>query len=446
MTTTPERERELQAVLHQRAETVDVPGDFASVAISRRHRTVRNRAVLGAVAAVAAVAVVTPAIWSRQGPGPSPAPAITTPTSTSGTSTVPTEPPTTTAPTQSATGTSEPPLTSSQPPATQPATTPTKSSDAPPQASVELAFGPMNGSPEAAYAVGGTLHARGLERPLPVSSGIQYLALLANDGVLVHAPAPGRSRPTYVLDSTGATVLRLADVQDIKANADGSRFTTVDGAGTIRLRDVAGRVLATLQADTNALVKGFLGDTVYYTVIDGAGRARTRAWDSGAGSTRDITSGSFQDVSEAQGLAILWPDQDYDPAHTCYGMYDLAAARVKWWSCGTFAPTHFGAGGSIVVGPEVADGAGTTGFKTARASDGRIEGRVTLTGGAWSPSWIGHDAKGLTFTLLDRESPTRQVLAACSLPDFGCTIDSEPASVSATQRDTFAWPMALSDN
>jgi hypothetical protein len=311
----------------------------------------------------------------------------------------------------------------------------------------ELAFGPRNGSPEAAYAVGDVLYVRGLERRLPVASGIQYLAMLAHDGVLVHAPAQGRTRSTYVIDANDAIVLRLSDVQDIKASADGSRFTTVDATGTIRLRDSRGAVIATLQTgDNNASVRGFFGGRVYYTVMaDGAGRGKTRSWDPGSGITRDVTAGRFQAVHEGRGLAILYPDQDYDPGHTCYGMYDLAAGRVSWWSCGSFAPTHFGGGGFFVVGPEVADGGGTTGFKSARTEDGRIDGQVTLTGGAWSPSWTADDAKGLTFTVLDRESPTRQALAACSFPT-PCSIDSLPASVAAAQWDTLDWPIVLADN
>ncbi|MGW5237581.1 hypothetical protein ACWEOW_01470 [Monashia sp. NPDC004114] len=446
MTTTPEREYELQAFLRQRAEKVDVPGDFAPLAIATRRRTMRNRAVLGAVAAVAVVAVATPAVWSRQGPGPSPAPAITTPTSSSGTSTVPTETAPTTPPTRSATVTSGPPATSTSPPASQPAAAPTQDSNASPMNTQELGFGPQDGSPEAAYAVGDVLYFRGAERRLPVASGIQYLAMLAQDGVLVHAPAEGRTRPTYVIDSNDAIVLRLSDVQDIKASGDGSRFTTVDGTGRIRLRDARGAVLASLAVgDPNVTVRGFFGDAVYFVVVDGSGHSKTRAWDPASGSTRDVTSGSFVDISELKGLAILWPEQDYDPGHTCYGMFDLAAGRVNWWSCGSFAPTHFGAGGNIVVGPEVADGAGTTGFKSARTDDGRIEGRVTLTRGAWSPSWTADDAKGLTFTLLDREAPTRQALAACSFPT-ACSIDSLPASVTAAQRDSYDWPIVLADN
>jgi hypothetical protein len=296
--------------------------------------------------------------------------------------------------------------------------------------------------------VGGTFYDGGTERALPVSSGIQYLARLANGGLLVHAPANTRAQPTFVVDASGATVLRLGDVQDIRANADGSRFTTIDAAGTIRLRDPMGRVLATLRTgDTNASVRGFFADRVYYTVLaDGSGRGTTRSWDPASGDTRDVTAGRFQAVHEASGLAILVPDQAYDPDHTCYGMYDIAAGRVRWWSCGAFAPTAFGAGGTIVVGPEVADGPGTTRFRTASTRDGSVIGRVALTGGAWSPSWIGHDAKGLTFTLLNRESPTRQVLAACSLPNYGCSIDSAPATVTAAQRDSFMWPIVLAAN
>jgi hypothetical protein len=445
MSTTPEREHELQAFLHLRAEKVDVPGDFAPLAIARRRRTVRNRAVLGAVAAVAVVAVATPTVWSLQGPGPSPGPATTSLSSTSATSSVPTETPTTPA-TRPATRTSEPPATSTPPTGSRPVAAPTKNSDAAPLDTQDLAFGPRDGSPEAAYAVGNVLNVGGMERRLPVSSGIQYLARLANDGVLVHAPAAGRTRPTYVLDSNDATVLRLSDVQDIKASEDGTRFTTVDGTGTIRLRDSRGAVTASLAVgDPNVTVRGFYGAVVYYVVVDGSGHSRTRAWDTGSGSTRDVTPGSFQDVSEPKGLAILWPDQEYNPQHTCYGMYNLVADRVAWWSCGAFAPTHFGAGGYIVVGPEVADGAGTTSFKSVRTEDGTVEGRVTLTGGAWSPSWIGHDAKGLTFTLLNREVPTRQVVAACAFPT-PCSIDSLPATVSAAQRDAFDWPIVLADN
>jgi hypothetical protein len=444
MTTTDEREHDMQELLHRRADLVDVPGDFAPSAIARRRRDQRNRAVLGAVAAVAAVAVVVPAVWSRQGPGPSPAPATTTPTSVSSTST--------SVPTQSATppvtgSATQPPTTATSPPANQPpASIPTHDSDAAPATSRQLAFGAQDGSPEAAYAVAGVLYQGGQTLRLPVASGIRYLARLQGGGALVHAPVDGRPYSTYVVDPTGATLVRLKDVQDVRAKTDGSAFTTVDMLGTIHLYDSAGRQLSTFPThDINAIVDGWHGDIVYHTGIEGD-TLKTYAWDTGTGTDRLVTSGRFQAVHDDSGLAILWPNQEYRPDHTCYGLFDLEAGRVRWWSCGTFAPTHFGAGGYTVVGPEVADGPGTTTFKVASTDDGSIRYRVSLVGGAWSPAWLGADAKELVLTLLDRESPTRQVLAACSGDKGRCSIDSAPVKVSTTARDAMDWPIILSDN
>ncbi|HET8987080.1 MAG TPA: hypothetical protein VFN43_01095 [Humibacillus sp.] len=428
-------ERELRGMLQRRAGTVEVPGDFAPAAVTRRRRDVRTKAVIGAVAA-AVVAVAVPTLWSAQGPGPSPAPAL--PTSTLLTSPSPTGSP---EPTGSTPPSPTPSETASPTPSAGPA--PTHNSDARPTSTTELAFGALSGSPDVAYVVGGTVHDNGRTVKLPVSTGIRSVAHLAGDRFVVHAPAENRATSTWVVGSNGAVIKRLTDVQDVVVSADGSRWVTVDGKGVLRLLDPSGVLLDSLATDSpNTTASGFFGETVYFTRLDDAGRVSTRAWRTDTGATADVTAGRFQAVHEGTGLALLYPNQDYDPSHTCYGIYDLRSAGVRWWSCGSFAPSHFGAGGAVVVGPEVADGAGATTFKMADVQEGRVVAKVSLTGGAWSPAWIGHDAKALVLTLLNRESPTRQTLAACS-SSGSCSIDLDAVAVTTAQRDIMEWPIVL---
>ena len=73
-----DREHELQTLLRQEADRVEVPGDFAPVAIAGRRRQQRTRAVIGATVAVAAIAVAVPALWSGRGAAPVPAVPSTT--------------------------------------------------------------------------------------------------------------------------------------------------------------------------------------------------------------------------------------------------------------------------------------------------------------------------------------------------------------------------------
>ena len=277
---------------------------------------------------------------------------------------------------------------------------------------------------------------------LPVSTGIRSVARLDQDRFVVHAPADNRSTTTWVVDSDGTVVKRLTGVQGVIASADGSRLVTVDSAGVLRVLDSSGQVLAsraTGSPDTS--LNGVFGPTVYFSRMDSSGQVTTRSWRTDTGTLADVTDGRFQAVDEGSGLALLYPNQDYDPANTCYGIYDLRAATARWWSCGSFAPSHFGAGGSVVVGPEVADGAGSTTFRIAKVGDGRIAMKVSLADGAWSPSWVGHDAKALVLTLLDRESPARQTLASCSSIAGTCTIDLDAVPVTTAQRDNMEWPI-----
>jgi hypothetical protein len=434
-------ESELRAVLQRHADAVDVPGDFAPAAVARRRRDQRTRAVMGAVAAAAVVAVAVPALWSSQGAGPSPAPALTTSTSLG--SPTPTGSPSATTP--APTGTTEPGTPTAAPsPSVTDGPAPTVDSDARPASTTELAFGPLTGSPDVAYVVGGVLHDNGRTLKLPVSTAIRSVAHLTDGRFLVHAPADGRTTSTWVIGPNGEVVKRLTDVQDVLASADGSRWVTVDSKGVLRLLDPSGVLLDSLStASPNTSASGFYGKAVYFTALDAGGRVSTRSWQTDTGAVADVTAGRFQAVHEGTGVALLYPNQDYDPGNTCYGLYDLRSRAVRWWSCGSFAPSHFGAGGGVVVGPEVADGAGATTFKMAAVQDGQIVARVRLTGGAWSPGWMGHDAKALVLTVLNRESPTRQTLASCSNSAGTCWIDLDAVPVTSSQQDTMEWPIVL---
>ena len=426
MSPVDEREHDLQVLLRRRADAVEVPGDFAPLAIARRRHDQHRRVALAAAAAVAAVAVAVPLLWSRPVTGPAPLPATTTTSEPSPTTSATTPPPTSTLVT--------------------PTAVPTVDSDAKPLATGTFAIGAVSGAPPVAYAVGDLFHDGATTTRLPVSSGIQYLARLTGGRILVHAPAEGR-RPTTVVGLSPADTVTIDDVQSVVARADGSAFLTVDGAGTVSLRDASGTPTATLPTgDVNVTVDGWYADEVFYTLLNPDTTLRTRAWNPTTGRTRAVADGRFQAVDESRGLALLYPAQAYDPSNTCYAVLDLATGRTRFRSCGEFAPSHFAAGGTLVVGPTVADGPGAGAFKAASTEDGRVVLSVRAKGSAWSPAWRGADAGDpVVLAVLDAEAATEEAIVTCSV-EGSCTTRLAAAPVSAAQRDTFDWPIVLSDN
>lgn len=433
-------EDDLRITLQEDADRISAKGNFATAAIRLERRRAHRRVVAG-VAAAALVVVTTPLLWASQQTDVSLIPA--TPTST-------TPPPATTTTTAA---TSPPPTTAppSRPPANRATTAagiPTYSSDAGTGRKVSIGFDLAKGIPRAAYASRGVFHDGDRTVRLPVSTGIQYVARLEGGGVLVYAPAEGRAEPLIIVDAAGGVVARIADVQDVAVSKDGSRIATADGAGRLHLRDVRGEQLGSFDTrDRNVTVSGIFGGDVYYTATRETGAVVvTRVWRVATGASDGVTAGRVKDVVEGTSLALVWPNQDFDPENTCYSILDLRTGRTRYVSCGEFAPTQFTEDGSMVVGPNVADGPGSSRWKIASTKDGSILLNVVARSGNWAPSPRAVGQDGLAVELLQGERATRQAIVSCAVSSRSCTVDTDPLAVSAKEADSLQWPIALSAN
>jgi hypothetical protein len=297
--------------------------------------------------------------------------------------------------------------------------------------------------------VGNVFHDGGRTVRLPVSGGVQdlqHLARLEGGGVLVFAPAKSAAQPLIIVDSSGGVVGRFADVKQVVVSDSGSRIATSDAAGTLRLRDVTGKSLASFATkDPNITLSGILGDSIYYYKTTSKGWA-TRVWHSATGKDAALVSGSIRDINETTGLAVVWPNQDFEPQHTCYSILDLRSIRARYVSCGEFAPMQFTADGSMVVGVYAADAGGSSRWKIASTKDGTILLRVLAAGGAVAPGPLGANVDGLTVALLNRENATQQAIASCTVAQRACTIDTEPVAVSPAASQNDNYPIILSAN
>lgn len=430
-------ELDLRATLHEDAARIDTTGDFAAAAIGLEGRRARRRTTIGAVAAVAVLTIAAPLAWSTLRPPLDPV-----------------------ADTRSATMASSP--TASSPTASSP-TAPTPTASAVPSAlatpaptggptrtvspTVAVTFGPRTGTVRTAYVANGVFHDGGRTVNLPVARDIRFAARLEGGGVVVNAPGAGGAEPLSFVSPSGRVIASFADVQSIAVNDAGTRVVTADAKGTLRLRDAQGKLLNQLATkDPNAEVTGVLGPAVYFSRVDGTGTVTTHTWDTNAGREEPgILEGRIVDVSEARSLALVYPKQDYNPDKTCYEIVDLVNHLVRDRSCGAFAPSHFTGDGTVVVGPAVADGAGSRTWLVASSDDGSILLKVTA-GRAFAPSWRAAGKDALVVALVDPDRSRRQVIASCTVSAHDCTVDIDPVDVSAKQRDAMDWPITLSEN
>ncbi|GAA6526981.1 hypothetical protein [Intrasporangium sp. DVR] len=119
---------------------------------------------------------------------------------------------------------------------------------------------------------------------------------------------------------------------------------------------------------------------------------------------------------------------------------------MNHWSCGEFAPSSFTGDGTMVLGPNVADGAGASNWKVASAEDGSILLTVAAEVGAWAPMWRGAGtAEAIVLTpLSDRD--TRQAITSCVVSTGECTTDLAPVPFSPADREAMQFPITLSVN
>ena len=204
MTTPDQREHELQTLLRKEADRVDVPGDFAPVAIAKRRRDQRNRAVLGAAAAVAAIAVAVPTLWSVRG-GPAPVPGLTTSTSVA-----------------SATTSTSPPT--SAPPATGAVATRANT-----------------------YALDDTIRFGDKVIRLETGTVVENLAVVSNGGFVLmsHLSTPNAQSVLEILSPTGRTVRRIGASGGYDVSPAGTRVLAKSGtSSTLFVYAAVGSVVA----------------------------------------------------------------------------------------------------------------------------------------------------------------------------------------------------------
>lgn len=439
---------DLRRSLEADARRVHTTGDFAAAALRRRARTTHRRILTGAALA-AAVAVAAPLAWSTRAPAPA-----TVPTSPQVLTTAPQTPP------PSLSGTAPSTVVTSDPAPSSPLPAATRDSDTRPRFTVTPAFGPVTADPQVAYAVGGVFHDGTQSLPLPTKGRLDVLARLRGGGVVVReamdpSATQASARPLLFLDSSGQLVKSVRGevapvdaAQDVmvRANREGTRVAVVEPDRTFRLYDQNGTELARLAAQPGPVqLVGFDGGTVLFG--SGDEKIVTRAWDPSSGSVRRLPlgNGRIVDISPDRRLALFLPAQEYRPEHTCYGVLDLANDSMRFWSCGQFAPSHFSAEGNLLIGPEVADGMGSSALKVVNVDTGAVMLSIVLDQ-AIAVDWRGADTDQDVVLGMGDESSSKETLVSCSVVDGTCAVVSPQRQLIAAQRDEMAWPYLFASN
>jgi hypothetical protein len=396
VTTRSQQEHELRSLLRQQADRVDVPGDLAPVTIGKRRRDQRNRAVLGAAAAVAAVAVAVPIVWSSRS-GPSPVPALTTSTSSS----VPT-----TAATTSADADTPP----------TPVASPT-----------EPAANRMN-----TYALDGTIHAGDTVIKLEAGTVVENLAVLANGGFVLqsHVGPGGTQSETEILSPTGSVVKTIGASATYAVSPDGTRVLAKDGASdTLVVYSPDGAVVG--QRKDPREVAGIVGDVAY---LNGDASRGSLEWNVETGSTRELPAHLVAVSPDRTRAALQWfvPTDAMD--EICWAVVDLTMPSFPRTveKCGPdknptlFMPGAFSSKGTYLVGSHYIDGGDWFIAGVVRVSDGTVELGWTNDRDPMMSGWSWHlDDDELTLLISrntsDPLSPaTRNTLQRCSL-SMKCT-------------------------
>jgi hypothetical protein len=394
-------ERELRAMLHRQADGVDVRGDFAPAAVSRRRRDVRARAVIGAVAAAAAVAVAVPTLWSTQGPSPSPVPAL--PTSTA---------PTTPTPTTSTTS-------------TMPA--PTRSTTASPTPAPRAG---AIATRDTAYALDDTIRFGETVLRLEKGTVVESFAVLANGGFVLqsHLSTGASNSEIEILSPAGRTVRAAGQSGAYAVSPDGTRVLVKDGsANTVVVYAADGTVVG--QRQDAREVGAIVGDVAYLTGDTSEGSLE---WDVATGQTRRLPAHLVAVSPDRTRAALQWFVATDAMDDVCWAVVDLTKPAFPRTveRCGAgenptlFMPTAFSAKGTYLVGSHYVDGGFWFSAGVVRVTDGQVI--LGGTGGRVVSGWTWHlDAGESTFRISRNTSEplspaTSNVLQACSL-SMECT-------------------------
>ncbi len=409
--TTPDQENEFQTLLKHRADSVEVSGDFAPLAISRRHRDQRNRAVLGAAAAVAAIAVAVPTVWSASR-GTSPVPALTA-SSTS----VPTP------------ATSFPTTTGGDPSAT---------TAAPPGASVA--------SRADAYALDDTIRFGDTVIRLEKGTVVENFAVLSNGGFVLQSHlTTGASRSEMeILSPAGRTVRSLGASGAYAVSPDGSRVLAKSGTSdALGVYAADGSVVGSRRDGRE--VAAVVGDLAYLN----GNTSSSLEWNVATGETRTLPAHLVAVSPDRTRAALQWFVATNGSEEACWAVVDLTKPSFPKTveRCGagenptTFMPTAFSDKGTYLVGSHYVDGGFWFSAGVVRVSDGEIV--LGGTGDAVVSGWTWHlDGDESTFRISRNTSTplspaTANTLQTCTLA-MDCT-DAQPP-VDLTDQGGFTEP------
>lgn len=394
---THDQEHELQTLLRQEADRVEVPGDFAPVAIAKRRRDQRNRAVVAATVAVAAIAIAVPTLWS--GRGTLPAPALTTTSVPSPTGSLPSQTPTPT-----------PPPTSGAPVGS----VATRSNT---------------------YAVDDTIRVGGTVIHLEKGTVVESFAVLSNGGfvLLSHLSTPNAQSELEILSPTGRTLRALGLGGSYVVSPDGSTVLAKSGtSNTISAYAPDGSVLGQRQDQREA--GAVVGDLAY---LNGDESQGSLEWNLTTGATRKLPAHVVAVSADRTRAALSWTTATATFEDFCWAVVDLTRPGFPKTveRCGQsgnptmFQPTAFSSQGTYLVGSHYVDGGFWFSAGVVRVSDGSVV--VGGDGAHLVSAWSWHlEADESTFVVSRNTSTpvtpaTRNTLQRCTL-EMSCT-QAQPA-------------------
>ncbi len=396
---THDREHELQTLLQQEADRVEVPGDFAPVAIARRRRDQRTRALVGATVAVAAIAIAVPTVWSGRGTAPVPAVPSTTTSVPSpiGSVSTPTSPPTSGAPVRAGA---------------------TRSNT---------------------YAVDDTIHVGDTVIRLEKGTVVESFAVLSNGGFVLmsHLSTPNAQTELEILSPAGKTVRAVPDGGSYVVSPDGTRVLVKSGtSNALAVYAPDGSVVAQRQDSREA--GAVVGDVAYLNGDEAQGSIE---WNVATGATRKLPAHIVAVSADRTRAALSWTVASDTFGDFCWGVVDLTRPGFPKTieRCGQkgnpamFQPTAFSSKGTYLVGSNYVDGGFWFSAGVVRVSDGA----VVLGGGEPAKlvsGWSWHlEADESTFVISRNTSApfspaTQNTLQRCSLA-MQCEQDRPPLAV-----------------
>ncbi|MHA3834764.1 hypothetical protein ACXR8F_03470 [Terrabacter sp. AAH1] len=384
---THDREHELQTLLRQEADRVEVPGDFAPVAIARRRRDQRTRALVGATVAVAAIAIAVPTVWSGRGNAPVPAvPSTTTsvPSLTGSVSTPPTSPPRSGAPVRAVA---------------------TRSNT---------------------YAVDDTIRVGDTVIRLEKGTVVESFAVLGNGGFVLMSrlSTPNAQTELEILSPTGKTVRAVRDGGSYVVSPDGSRVLVKSGtSNAVAVYAADGSVVAQRQDQREA--GAVVGDVAY---LNGDETQGSLEWNLTTGATRRLPAHIVAVSADRSRAALSWNVASDTFEDFCWAVVDLTRPDFPKTieRCGQkgnpsmFQPTAFSSRGTYLVGSHYVDGGFWFSAGVVRVSDGAV-----VVGGGDAArlvsGWSWHlEADESTFVISRNTSTpvspaTQNTLQRCSL-------------------------------